>query len=285
MQKEGGKTNMADTEPKLGSTEASYIMESPREGARLEAKTDPDVSEQQLRSTGLERGMRALDVGCGTGALTRTMARIAAPGRVVGVDISASRLRLAREFAGTDDVKAEFIQGDAHRLPLPSASFDYAWSRYLFEYLSKPARALAELSRVTRPGGTVVVADLDGQLGQFYPLEASMQSELLEALRVLGEVGFDPQVGRKLYHWFCRAGLHDIDVSVVSHQVYTGGLHERDLVYWREKLSTARDYLIEHTGDRKRWQRLYNGLLAELRRPDLFYYCSLIIVRGSVAPN
>jgi ubiquinone/menaquinone biosynthesis C-methylase UbiE len=258
------------------------MMESPREGARLDAKTDPDISEQQLRDSGLQRGMRTLDVGCGTGAVTRTMARIAGPGRVVGVDVSAPRLRRARELAAADEVEAQFIEGDACRLPLPSASFDYAWSQFLFEYLPEPERALAELSRVTRSGGSVVVADLDGQLEQFYPLETSVQADLRETLRVLGETGFEPRVGRKLYHWFCSAGLRDIRVCVAPYQVYAGGLPERDLMHWRETLRTVADYLIEHTGDRERWQQVCDGFLAQLRRPDLFYYCSLITVRGTV---
>ena len=210
------------------------------------------------------------------------MARIAAPGQVVGVDISAPRLRRGRELAAADEVEAEFVEGDACRLPLPSASFDYAWSRFLFEYLPEPERALAELARVTRSGGSVVVADLDGQLEQFYPLESCVQADLRETLRVLGKTGFDPQVGRKLYHWFCCAGLRDISVCVAPYRVYAGGLPERDRMHWREKLSTVADYLIEHTGDRDRWQQVCDGFLAQLRRPDLFYYCSLITVRGTV---
>jgi ubiquinone/menaquinone biosynthesis C-methylase UbiE len=226
--------------------------------------------------------MRALDVGCGTGAVTRTMARIAASGRVVGVDVSVTRLAQARELAATEGLEAEFIEGDAYRLPLPPASFDYAWSRFLFEYLPEPERALAELSRVTCPGGTVVVSDLDGQLEQFYPIDARVQVELREALRVLGKTGFDPQVGRKLFHWFCRAGFSEIGVRIVPYHKYAGGLPERDLMNWRAKLHTATDYLIEHVGDQERWERLRHDLLAQLSRPDLFYYCSLIIVWGKV---
>ena len=55
---------MADAMPGPTPKNLSYPMESPREGARLEAKTEPDISEQQLRDTGLQRGMRALDMGC-----------------------------------------------------------------------------------------------------------------------------------------------------------------------------------------------------------------------------
>jgi ubiquinone/menaquinone biosynthesis C-methylase UbiE len=273
---------MIDEKLHLEAPLPSYMMESPREGARLEAKTDPAVSEQQLNQTGLRKGMRVLDVGCGTGAVTRTMAKLAAPGRVVGADVSASRLAQARELAAADGVEAEFIEGDACHLPLPSSSFDYTWSRFLFEYLPEPELALAELSRVTRPGGTVVVADLDGQMEQIYPLDASVRADLLEGLRLLGETGFDPRVGRKLYHWFCRAGLSDISVRVVPHQVYAGRLPERDLVNWREKLNIATNHLIDRTGDRERWERFRDAFLAQLRRPDVFYYSSLMIVWGRV---
>ena len=58
------------------------------------------------------------------------------------------------------------------------------------------------------------------QLERFYPLEASVESDLLEALRLLGDANFDPWVGRKLYHWFYRVNLHDISVRVLPYQVH-----------------------------------------------------------------
>jgi hypothetical protein len=51
---------------------------------------------------------------------------------------------------------------------------------------------------------------------------------------------------------------------------------------WRETLSIAANFLIEHTGDRERWERLRHALLAQLRRPDIFHYCSLITVLAKV---
>jgi SAM-dependent methyltransferase len=84
---------MADASPDLEPAISPYVMESPREGARLEVKTDPATSEQQLCATELQRNMRALDVGCGIGAVTRGIVRITALGHVVGIDISASRLK------------------------------------------------------------------------------------------------------------------------------------------------------------------------------------------------
>jgi ubiquinone/menaquinone biosynthesis C-methylase UbiE len=284
MRKEGEGIYKVDASPDLGPSVAPYVMESPREGARLEVKTDPAASEQQLRTTGLQRNMQALDVGCGTGAVTRVMASITAR-RVVGVDMSVSRLEQARKLAAASGLDVRFVEGDAQRLPLPSSSFDYVWSRFLFEYLPEPERALAELARVAREGGIVVVADLDGQMERFYPLEASVRLDLLEAMRLLGEANFDPWVGRKLYHWFYRANLHDIRVRVLPYQVYAGGLPERDYKNWHEKLHTAANYLIQRTGERERWERSRDALLAQIGRPGVFYYSSLIIVWGVVGPT
>src|SRR6266498_4408883 len=76
-----------------------YLMENPREPERLEAKTDLALAEEQLRWAGLRSGMRALDVGCGSGAVTRVMARLTSPADTIGVDQSQERLAEARRLA------------------------------------------------------------------------------------------------------------------------------------------------------------------------------------------
>jgi ubiquinone/menaquinone biosynthesis C-methylase UbiE len=257
-----------------------YLMESAHEGARLEAKTDALATELQLLQTGLRAGMRALDVGCGTGAVTRVMATMATPGRVTGVDMSAGRLTQARRLASERGLEIEFVEGEAIQLPLPSATFDYTWSRFLFEYLPDPERALAELVRVTRPGGLITVGDLDGQIEQFYPLDPAVEMDLRDGLRLLGETGFDPHTGRKPYHWFYRAGLRDIAVHALPYQVYCGGVPLSDLPNWREKVVNAAAFLGERTGDRARWDRFRDAFLSQILRPDVFYHCTLILVRG-----
>ncbi len=128
----------------------------------------------------------------------------------------------------------------------------------------------------------MAVADLDGQITQLFPLDAPTQRELVEAVRLLREIGFDPQVGRKLYAWCYQAGLQDIEVHVEPHQVYTGGLPARDAANWHDKLTTAAAHLSRLTGDEARWLRLRDELLAQLHRPETFYYSTVILVRGTV---
>jgi ubiquinone/menaquinone biosynthesis C-methylase UbiE len=259
-----------------------YLMEGPLEGERLERKTNAALVEKQLRWAGLRAGMRALEVGCGTGAVTRVMAQLAAPAGAVGVDQSTDRLEVGRALAAEAGIALELRQGDALRLPLPDASFDFAFSRFLFEYLPDPTAALRELVRVTRSGGTVSVADLEGQIESFEPLSPRLRADLAELLRLLGETGFDPHVGRKLYPWFHAAGLRDLRVDVSPYQVYAGGIPAGERPNWETKIRTTADVLARRTGERARCERVRDELLDVTRRPDLFYCCTIVIVSGRV---
>lgn len=107
---------------------------------------------------------RWLDVGCGTGALTGTILELAAPGQVTGVDASDGYVAYAR--AQVRDPRAQFRTGDAQALPEPSATYDAAVSGLVLNFVPEPARAVTEMDRVTRGGGTVAayVWDYAGQM-------------------------------------------------------------------------------------------------------------------------
>jgi SAM-dependent methyltransferase len=100
-------------------------------------------------------GGRYLELGCGTGAHAVAVAEqfdVA----VTGVDRSETTVAEARRRGVMDAVT-----GDAHRLPFADAGFDGAWADRTFQHLDDPVKALAEIVRVVRPGGTIVVADPD----------------------------------------------------------------------------------------------------------------------------
>lgn len=110
---------------------------------------------------GAAPGERVLDVGCGPGFyVTELLEQVGATGLVVGVDASPQTLALARRRTqGQDNVALH--QADATALPVVDASFDRALSVQVLEYVSDPAAALAELHRALRPGGRLVVWDVD----------------------------------------------------------------------------------------------------------------------------
>jgi arsenite methyltransferase len=110
------------------------------------------------RLAGATPGARALDVACGSGATARLLAREL--GCVtVGVDLGARAIEHARR-ATPAGARVSFLLGDAETLPLPDAGFDIALSECsLCTFPDKP-RAIAEMARVVRPGGSIAIADV-----------------------------------------------------------------------------------------------------------------------------
>ena len=94
-----------------------------------------------------------IDVGCGSGALTRTILWSAHPSRVLGVDPSPDFVDHARTTIG--DERSEFVVGDALALPAADASADYVVSGLVLNFIADPGAALAEMSRVATDGATI----------------------------------------------------------------------------------------------------------------------------------
>lgn len=106
-------------------------------------------------------GERLLDVGCGPGFLCLELAaEVGEQGAILGVDNSSAMLGLAGRRCG-DLEQVTLAEGDALALPAPDASFDAAFSVQVLEYVPDATAALREMFRVLRPGGRVLVWDVD----------------------------------------------------------------------------------------------------------------------------
>ena len=140
-----------------------------------------------------------LDLGCGTGVVTRAIAaRDGFTGTVTGIDQSLDFIAAAHRLAADEGVadRVEFVLGDAHDLDLPAASFDAAVAHTLISHVRDPLAVLAEAARVVRPGGHVAVFDgdyasltfgcSDPRLGD--AMETAFQSMIMSAPRVMREL-------------------------------------------------------------------------------------------------
>ena len=112
---------------------------------------------------------RALDVGTGAGALALALAPFVR--EVVGLDPVPELLELARERATPN---SEFVEGDGTALPFPDGDFDFSSTHRTLHHIARPDRIVAELARVTQPGGHVLVVD---QLAPDDPAEAAALHE------------------------------------------------------------------------------------------------------------
>lgn len=98
-------------------------------------------------------GRQWLDIGCGTGALSKAILRNANPGSVVGIDPSADFV--AHAAKSTNDSRARFIVGEAEQLPLDTDTVDIATSGLVLNFVPEKSRAIQEMRRVTRSGGII----------------------------------------------------------------------------------------------------------------------------------
>lgn len=116
------------------------------------------VSAGLLDRAALRTGERVLDVACGTGAITRLAARAVGPtGSVVGVDLAPDMIEVAESTPAPGGPRIEWHEADAEALPLPDAHFDVVVCQMGLMFMHDPAGAVAEMYRVLRPGGRVVV--------------------------------------------------------------------------------------------------------------------------------
>lgn len=107
-------------------------------------------------------GDRILDVGCGTGDDTLALARLVEPaGTAVGLDFSQTMIEVARQRASAASLSVMFVQGDVCRLPFGDSEFDGCRADRTFQHLHDPQHALAEMVRVLKPGGRLVITDPD----------------------------------------------------------------------------------------------------------------------------
>lgn len=137
----------------MSSSTDRFARTADRVAVRQDARAERLAQEVRdfVRPAGDER---ALDVGTGAGALAFALAPLVR--EVVGLDPVPELLALARERALPN---TEFVEGDGTALPFPDRSFDLAATHRTLHHVAQPERVVAELARVTRPGGRVLVVD------------------------------------------------------------------------------------------------------------------------------
>lgn len=174
------------------------------------------VAAEFIQWLALPAGLEWIDVGCGTGALSSAILRDAAPRRVRGYDLSPQHVAAARAHAS--DARAGFAEADASALPDPPRACDAAVSGLVLNFVPRPVDAVAEMRRVTRPGGTVAAYVWDYADG-------------MQLIRTFWDAAaeFDPSAGEldegrrfplcrpePLRELFASAGLRDVEVRAID---------------------------------------------------------------------
>ena len=162
------------------------------------------------------RGGRVLDVGCGTGEITRRLAELFSRASFDGIDIDEAHLEKARVGSARFGSRVNFRVADATALPFDDATFDLAVCRHLLQAVADAEAVLDEMLRVLRPGGRIHLISEDYGMIHCYPTELNADGFWQRLPRLYGEsVGCDLQVGRKTFTLLHDLGMTDIAVDYV----------------------------------------------------------------------
>jgi ubiquinone/menaquinone biosynthesis C-methylase UbiE len=245
----------------------------------LDTVSDLDAVRDYKRLTftmlGPGPGDRLLDLGCGNGADAQELAAIVgSTGHVLGVDKSAALIDEAGERTRDSGLSVEFQVGDGHALAFEDDSFDGCRSDRTFQHLDDPLRALRELVRVTRPGGRVVVSDVDWEslvVDASRPFTRAVANAHCDDFR-------QGWIGRQLPRLFRAAGL--LDIAAVPQTIILTDFALADLVF----SLTATAERLRHAGtasdaDVAAWM---DELKAASEARTFFSSLSGFIVRGLV---
>ncbi|WP_456369801.1 class I SAM-dependent methyltransferase [Geoglobus sp.] len=154
-----------------------------------------EVREKALSAASVEKGRIAADIGAGTGFIAEGLVRRGL--RVIAVDRSKVMLKeMNKKFEHFD---VDCCVGDAEKLPIRDGSVDYVFANMCLHHVESPPRAIKEMVRILKPGGKLVVTDLDEHSYEF-----------------LREVHHDRWMGfsrADIERWFREAGLRNVSVE------------------------------------------------------------------------
>jgi ubiquinone/menaquinone biosynthesis C-methylase UbiE len=184
------------------------------ERLRIQAMTIAAIEIPRLLSLGLGSAGSILDLGCGPGFISAEIAKSCPDSVVTGLDSSEDLLDVAKTVAQPGIENIDFVKGDALATGFENNRFDFIYNRLIYQHLEEPVKALEEAKRITRPGGTVCVVDIDDRLLLTHPeLEGLDQLKQLTRQAKEQSTG-DRHIGVKLPDYMNQAGLKNIKIRM-----------------------------------------------------------------------
>jgi ubiquinone/menaquinone biosynthesis C-methylase UbiE len=230
---------------------------------------------------GLPPDATVLDVGCGTGEFVRRFGEFLPQSRLVGVDVIPHSLELARRNCATLGDRATFEVGDAFELAFESDRFDFTVNRHMLQSVPRPQDVVAELLRVTKPGGRLHLLAEDYAMIHFHPVEGDTDRFWQEGPITFGRtVGTDLRIGRRVFTILERLGLESIDVryAVVDTLRVPRETFAEIWEAWRDGYAAT---IARHTElSREEVDAYWEAMIACLRDPEGYAVWHVPLITG-----
>jgi SAM-dependent methyltransferase len=208
------------------SASATYVIRGGLEGRerlRVLARVMWPTTELLFGRIGIDASARCLDVGCGGGDVSLSLAALATEGSVLGTDLDEAKIEIAaKEAAAAGVANVEFRVGDVMAPPSGDDTFDVIYVRFLLTHLPDPAGAVANLVAQLAPGGVLVVEDIDFT-GHFCRPDNPAFWKYVEWYTAAVQArGCDPNIGPCVPGLLMDADLDDVGVNVVQPAGFSG---------------------------------------------------------------
>jgi ubiquinone/menaquinone biosynthesis C-methylase UbiE len=166
--------------------------------------------------------LKLLDIGCGSGTISVSFAKLIPDGQVTGIDVNTTILPRARAVAETAGVKnVEFLQGSVYEIPFPDETFDITYCHQVLIHIGNPWDALREMLRVTKRGGIVAAREGDYETECIWPELPGLLSFHHFMASLMRAGGGTPTAGRQLVSWALKAGVERSQIMLSnSTQLY-----------------------------------------------------------------
>ncbi|MGH8292174.1 MAG: class I SAM-dependent methyltransferase [Gammaproteobacteria bacterium] len=169
-----------------------------------------------IAAYGLPANAEVLDVGSGTGEFTWRCAELFPRAQVLGIDVLPQQIEYARRQHARLAPRLEFQEGDAFALDFPDGRFDFVSCRHMLQTVPEPERVIAELIRVTRPGGRLHLLVEDYGMIHAYPTRHDLDAFWQRAMAGFAQnMHVDPHIGRRTWHELHTRGVQDLNVNYI----------------------------------------------------------------------
>ncbi len=202
------------------SSSNPYIIEGGLAGKKrlnVLAEVLEDSTSRLLKQAGIREGMRFLDLGCGGGHVSRMAAKLLGDsGSVTAVDFDAEIVALAQQDAEDEGLKnISFQSGSAYDVDY-NGVFDVAYSRFLLSHLNEPEKVIRNMRRAVKPGGKVVIEDIDFSGHYCYPKCTAFDKYVELFVKAAANNGQNANIGLSLYSMCRQEGLLQVEYDVVQ---------------------------------------------------------------------
>jgi SAM-dependent methyltransferase len=224
-----------------------------------------------------------LDAGCGTGEISARLAALFPRASVLGIDVVEDHLARARVKSAAAAARVRFENRSIFELGLPDRSFDLVVCRHVLQAIPHAERSVAELVRVTRPGGWIHLIPEDYLMIHFEPRQLDADDFWTVAPRRFGEaLGTDLRIGRRAYGILKRLGLSNITVDyvVVDPLRVPRATFAAIFEAWRDGYA---DSVSEHARiPRDRFLAHFDNMIATIEDPDYYAVWQVPVVAGQI---